>query len=75
MLPPGVSTPGFLLFVLRWLAIDNHEGFAMSSVKFTTALIVGAGSGLSASLARHLSKEGIKVALGGAYASAISNRW
>ncbi len=35
----------------------------MSPVKFATALIVGAGSGLSASLARHLSNEGIKVAL------------
>jgi NAD(P)-dependent dehydrogenase (short-subunit alcohol dehydrogenase family) len=35
----------------------------MSIVKFTTALIVGAGSGLSASLARHLSEEGIKIAL------------
>src|SRR3954470_20143061 len=35
----------------------------MSFVKFNTALIVGAGSGLSASLARVLSKEGIKVAL------------
>jgi NAD(P)-dependent dehydrogenase (short-subunit alcohol dehydrogenase family) len=35
----------------------------MTDVKFSTALIVGAGSGLSASLARALSKEGIKVAL------------
>jgi NAD(P)-dependent dehydrogenase (short-subunit alcohol dehydrogenase family) len=35
----------------------------MSNVKFATALIVGAGSGLSASLARHLSKENIKIAL------------
>jgi NAD(P)-dependent dehydrogenase (short-subunit alcohol dehydrogenase family) len=35
----------------------------MSFVKFNTSLIVGAGSGLSASLARVLSKEGIKVAL------------
>jgi NAD(P)-dependent dehydrogenase (short-subunit alcohol dehydrogenase family) len=35
----------------------------MSPVKFATALIVGAGAGLSASLARHLSREGIKVAL------------
>src|SRR3954451_9555045 len=35
----------------------------MSPIKFATALIVGAGSGLSASLARHLSNEGIKVAL------------
>jgi NAD(P)-dependent dehydrogenase (short-subunit alcohol dehydrogenase family) len=35
----------------------------MSFVKFNTALIVGAGSGLSASLARVLSREGIKVAL------------
>ena len=35
----------------------------MSYVKFNTALIVGAGSGLSAALARVLAKEGIKVAL------------
>ena len=35
----------------------------MTDVKFTSALIVGAGSGLSASLARALAKEGIKVAL------------
>jgi NAD(P)-dependent dehydrogenase (short-subunit alcohol dehydrogenase family) len=35
----------------------------MSFVKFNTALIVGAGSGLSASLARVFSKEGIKTAL------------
>ena len=35
----------------------------MTETKFTTALIVGAGAGLSASLARLLSKEGIKVAL------------
>jgi short-subunit dehydrogenase len=35
----------------------------MTETKFTTALIVGAGAGLSASLARALSKDGIKVAL------------
>jgi len=35
----------------------------MADIRFNTALIVGAGSGLSASLARALSKEGIKVAL------------
>ena len=35
----------------------------MTDVPFKTALIVGAGSGLSASLARALAKEGIKVAL------------
>ena len=35
----------------------------MSNVKFNTALIVGAGSGLSAALARVLNAEGIKVAL------------
>jgi NAD(P)-dependent dehydrogenase (short-subunit alcohol dehydrogenase family) len=35
----------------------------MMNVKFNTALIVGAGSGLSASLARALAKDGIKVAL------------
>ena len=35
----------------------------MTDVKFKTALIVGAGAGLSASLARALAKDGIKVAL------------
>jgi NAD(P)-dependent dehydrogenase (short-subunit alcohol dehydrogenase family) len=35
----------------------------MAYAKFNTALIVGAGSGLSASLARVLAKEGIRVAL------------
>jgi NAD(P)-dependent dehydrogenase (short-subunit alcohol dehydrogenase family) len=35
----------------------------MTEVRFNTALIVGAGSGLSASLARVLADEGIKVAL------------
>jgi NAD(P)-dependent dehydrogenase (short-subunit alcohol dehydrogenase family) len=35
----------------------------MTNAKFNTALIVGAGSGLSASLARALAKDGLKVAL------------
>jgi NAD(P)-dependent dehydrogenase (short-subunit alcohol dehydrogenase family) len=35
----------------------------MTDFKFNTALIVGAGSGLSAALARALAKDGIKVAL------------
>jgi NAD(P)-dependent dehydrogenase (short-subunit alcohol dehydrogenase family) len=35
----------------------------MTAPRFNTALIVGAGSGLSASLARVLAREGIKVAL------------
>jgi NAD(P)-dependent dehydrogenase (short-subunit alcohol dehydrogenase family) len=35
----------------------------MTDIKYNTALIVGVGSGLSASLARALAKEGIKVAL------------
>src|SRR4051794_36231618 len=35
----------------------------MTSVKFNSALIVGAGSGLSASLARALAREGYKVTL------------
>ena len=35
----------------------------MTEPKFTTALIVGAGAGLSASLARTLAKDGTKVAL------------
>jgi NAD(P)-dependent dehydrogenase (short-subunit alcohol dehydrogenase family) len=37
--------------------------FAMTDVKFNTALVVGAGAGLSASLARALAKDGIRVAL------------
>ena len=35
----------------------------MTDVKFNTALIVGAGAGLSASLTRALAKDGIRVAL------------
>jgi NAD(P)-dependent dehydrogenase (short-subunit alcohol dehydrogenase family) len=35
----------------------------MTETKYTTALIVGAGAGLSASLARALTKDGVKVAL------------
>src|ERR1700744_6644939 len=35
----------------------------METPKYKTALIVGAGAGLSASLARLLAREGIKVAL------------
>jgi NAD(P)-dependent dehydrogenase (short-subunit alcohol dehydrogenase family) len=35
----------------------------MADIKYNSALIVGAGSGLSASLARALAKDGIKVAL------------
>src|SRR5688572_33352139 len=35
----------------------------MTETRFTTALVVGAGSGLSASLARALAAEGIAVAL------------
>jgi len=35
----------------------------MTDIKFNTALIVGAGTGLSASLARALAKDGIRVAL------------
>ena len=35
----------------------------MTETTFTTALIVGAGAGLSASLARALAKDGVKVAL------------
>ncbi|HZN28221.1 MAG TPA: SDR family NAD(P)-dependent oxidoreductase, partial [Xanthobacteraceae bacterium] len=35
----------------------------MTDTKLTTALIVGAGAGLSASLARALAKDGVKVAL------------
>jgi NAD(P)-dependent dehydrogenase (short-subunit alcohol dehydrogenase family) len=39
------------------------RNLAMTDVKFHTALIVGAGAGLSASLTRALVKEGIRVAL------------
>src|SRR5262249_32494715 len=42
---------------------DFRGRAAVTNVPFKTALIVGAGSGLSASLARALAKEGIKVAL------------
>ena len=35
----------------------------MAAPKYNTALIVGAGEGLSASLARRFAREGIKVAL------------
>jgi NAD(P)-dependent dehydrogenase (short-subunit alcohol dehydrogenase family) len=41
----------------------HTRNFAMTDVKFNTALIVGAGAGLSASLARALAKDGIGVAL------------
>src|SRR5499426_1086146 len=40
----------------------NGDG-VMADLRFNSALIVGVGSGLSASLARSLSKDGIKVAL------------
>jgi NAD(P)-dependent dehydrogenase (short-subunit alcohol dehydrogenase family) len=43
--------------------IVTIEEKPMTFTRFNTALIVGAGSGLSASLARVLAKEGIKVAL------------
>jgi NAD(P)-dependent dehydrogenase (short-subunit alcohol dehydrogenase family) len=44
--------------------IEGHEpDFTMTDVKFNTALVVGAGAGLSASLARALADDGIKVAL------------
>jgi NAD(P)-dependent dehydrogenase (short-subunit alcohol dehydrogenase family) len=44
--------------------IEGHEpDFTMTDVKFNTALVVGAGAGLSASLARALANDGIKVAL------------
>src|SRR5262249_36032035 len=42
---------------------EHQPDFAMTDVKFNSALIVGAGPGLSASLARALSGEKIKVAL------------
>jgi NAD(P)-dependent dehydrogenase (short-subunit alcohol dehydrogenase family) len=50
----GASIPAHLV---------NTRRLVMSFVRFNTALIVGAGSGLSESLARALSQEGIKVAL------------
>ena len=45
------------------MALQPLGRLAMPYVKFNTALIVGAGSGLSAALARVLDAEGIKVAL------------
>src|SRR5690242_21723553 len=42
---------------------EHQPDFAMTDVKFNSALIVGAGPGLSASLARALRGEGNKVAL------------
>jgi NAD(P)-dependent dehydrogenase (short-subunit alcohol dehydrogenase family) len=42
---------------------DKSRKPAMETPKYTKALIVGAGEGLSASLARLLAREGIKVAL------------
>jgi len=42
---------------------NDRKDQAMTYTHFDTALIVGAGSGLSASLARALAKEGVKVAL------------
>jgi NAD(P)-dependent dehydrogenase (short-subunit alcohol dehydrogenase family) len=45
------------------MAFQPLGGCAMTQIKFNTALIVGAGSGLSAALARALVTEGIKVAL------------
>ena len=36
----------------------------MSNLPYSAALIVGAGAGISASLARALSREGLKVGLG-----------
>src|SRR5262249_50967211 len=41
----------------------DRQGQIMTTSRFNTALIVGVGSGLSASLARALAKDGIKVAL------------
>jgi len=45
------------------MAFQPLGRFSMPYVKFNTALIVGAGAGLSAALARVLHSEGIKVAL------------
>jgi NAD(P)-dependent dehydrogenase (short-subunit alcohol dehydrogenase family) len=45
------------------MAFEPHGRQVMPYVKFNSALIVGAGSGLSAALARVLANEGIKVAL------------
>src|SRR5262249_12442235 len=67
--PVGLSTlrkraiaPRAVL-VFRPRIWGQEPDFAMTNVKFNTALIVGAGAGLSASLARALAKDGIKVAL------------
>jgi NAD(P)-dependent dehydrogenase (short-subunit alcohol dehydrogenase family) len=45
------------------LTVRTKKVHAMAPDKLSTALIVGAGSGLSAALARALSREGAKVAL------------
>src|SRR5262249_43121680 len=42
---------------------NDRRGQIMTTSRFNNALIVGAGSGLSASLARALANDGIKVAL------------
>src|SRR5690242_6354515 len=57
------STPRATIFSrphASWCWRKRGEGMPE---KFNTALIVGAGSGLSASLARALAKDGIRVAL------------
>src|SRR5262245_66682562 len=54
--------PAICVLILPSHRSDGDEEI-MTYTRFNTALIVGAGAGLSASLARVLSKEGIKVAL------------
>ncbi len=46
----------------------------MTLPSYSSALIVGAGSGLSASLARRLSRAGMKVALAAQLMERISSR-
>jgi NAD(P)-dependent dehydrogenase (short-subunit alcohol dehydrogenase family) len=51
------------LWNARHLTLQPNKETAMHSTQFSSALIVGAGSGLSASLARLFNQHGMKIAL------------
>src|SRR5580692_3465542 len=57
------SLPHLLRRTIAYPALDKSKEHPMETPKYKNALIVGAGAGLSASLARLLAREGIKVAL------------
>src|ERR1700728_2530282 len=59
---PG-SLPHLLRRTIAYPALEKSKEHPMETPKYKNALIVGAGAGLSASLARLLAREGIKVAL------------